>query len=75
MSERNYMGRPHHRIMQYLAYRKAARVRAAHNAALVPDAVNRLRAHGTQVVLSNSAAVPIGHPVARALGMPHVAHP
>lgn len=74
MSERNYMGRPHHRIMQYLAYRKAARVRAAHNAALVPDAVTRLRAHGTQVVLSNSAAVPIGHPVARALGMPHVWH-
>ena len=72
MSERNYSGRPHHRVMQYLAYRKDARVRAAHNAALVPDAAARLRAHGTQVVLSNSAAVPIGHPVALALGVPHV---
>ena len=74
MSERNYMGRPHHRFIQYLGYRRAARARAAHNAALVPKAIALLQAHGTQIVLSNSAAVPIGQPVALALGKPHVWH-
>lgn len=74
MSERPYMGGPHHRFMQFWRHRRAARARAAINRGLLPALQARLRAWDTDIVHLNSAAVPLGHHFNRSLGIPVVRH-
>lgn len=74
MSERTYMGGPHHRLMQRWRYARAARERAAHDHDLLPDLLRYLRAQRSELVHLNSAAVPLGHAFNRAAGLPVVRH-
>ncbi|HEY0978072.1 MAG TPA: glycosyltransferase family 4 protein [Flavobacteriales bacterium] len=74
MSERTYMGGPHHRVMQYLRYRKAARERAAHNRAMLPLVLAQLRTWGSDAVHLNSAAVPMGAAIQQHSGLPLIWH-
>ena len=59
MSERHYMGGPHHRLGQYLRHARAARERSRTNAALAPTLLEYLRAWRIDAVHVNSAAVGI----------------
>lgn len=74
MSERPYMGGPHHRFMQFWRHRRAARARAATNRGLMPVLHARLRAWNTDIVHLNSAAVPLGRAFNRSVGIPVVRH-
>lgn len=74
MSERRYMGGPHHRLGQWWRYEQAARARARTNTALVPAIVAQLKAWGTQLVHLNSAAVPLGPAIHSAFNAPMVRH-
>lgn len=74
MSERTYMGGPHHRVMQYLRYHKAARERVAHNRTMLPRILAQLRTWGSDAVHLNSAAVPLGHAIKQESGLPLIWH-
>lgn len=74
MSERHYMGGPHHRLGQWLRYERAARARRAANDALLPAIAAWLRTQQVRLLHANSAAVPIAHGLKTATGLPLVWH-
>lgn len=57
LAEHRYMGRPHHRLRQYLGYRRAARDRERRNRALLPELLRVLDGHRPELIHVNSAAV------------------
>ncbi len=59
MSERRYMGGPHHRLGQWWRYRRAARARARMNREVLPQLLRVLEEQRVQAVHVNSAAVGI----------------
>lgn len=59
MSDRRYMGRIHHRIMQHLGYERAARKRAMHNRSLLPAVLRTIEEQRIGLIHVNSAAVGI----------------
>lgn len=70
MSERRYMGRPHHRLLQYLRYRREANERRAWNRSLLPAILAQVKAWGSVAVHLNSAVVPLGPEIKRGSGLP-----
>jgi len=74
MSERPYMGRPHHRLRQWWSYRLAARQRKRANRAAIAHALPLLHQAGIEVLVANSSAVPIAHKLASSLRLPLLWH-
>lgn len=70
LSERRYMGRPHHRIGQYLRYERAARRHARRDRELVPVVLEQLRAWQVDLVHVNSVAVGITPALVGKLSVP-----
>jgi glycosyltransferase involved in cell wall biosynthesis len=74
MHKRVLMGRPHHRLLQRMRYRRQARERERTNRiqqAVIEGLALQHRAH---VIHSNSAVIGVGAAVAGRLGLPHVWH-
>lgn len=74
MHKRVFMGRPHHRLLQRMRYRRQARERERTNRAQQAVIEGLARKHRTQLVHSNSAVIGIGASVAARLDLPHVWH-
>lgn len=74
MHKRVLMGRPHHRLLQRMRYRRQARERERTNRVQQAVIEDLARAQSIQVVHSNSAVIGIGSRVAEHLRMPHVWH-
>lgn len=74
MSERHYMGGPHHRLGQWLRYERAARERRRTNDALLPVIAGSLRQRDVQLLHANSAAVSVADGLKAATGLPLVWH-
>jgi len=74
MHKRVFSGGPHHRLLQRMRFRRAARERdrSAKQAAEAIEAFARKRR--IELVHTNSSVIGIGGGVARALGVPHVWH-
>ena len=74
MSDRYYVGRPHHRLKQYLGYQRDARERAKRNKQALPAVLEQLRRWNPQLVHVNSAAVALVPGLLKHLGVPLVWH-
>ncbi len=74
MSERQYMGRFHHRLKQYLGYERAARERNAHNARQMPAVLAKLVQWKVDAIHVNSAAVGIVPGLQRGSTVPFIWH-
>ena len=74
MSERQYSGRPHHRLLQHWRNTRLAMERAQANRKAVPGLIAQARAWDVQLLHANSAAVSVAHRIARATGLPVVWH-
>ncbi|HNR55299.1 MAG TPA: glycosyltransferase family 4 protein [Flavobacteriales bacterium] len=74
MHKQVYSGRVHHRFMQRLRFRRAARMREQLNA----EAIRRIdvlaREHAVELVHTNSAVIGIGGALAHGLRVPHIWH-
>lgn len=74
MSERTYMGRPHHRIAQHMRYRKQAKDRASNNARLLDRMEQAVQKLNCRLIYSNSSVIGVGHQLAQKMGLPHIWH-
>jgi glycosyltransferase involved in cell wall biosynthesis len=74
MHKRVLMGRPHHRLLQRMRYRRQARERERTNRTQQAVIEGSARQHRIQLVHSNSAVIGIGATLAAHLGVPHVWH-
>jgi glycosyltransferase involved in cell wall biosynthesis len=74
MSERRYMGGPHHRLMQRWRYSMAARERRRTNLALLPTIAAQVKGWNAQAVHLNSTAVPLGVELKRQVRLPLIWH-
>ena len=74
MSERHYMGGPHHRLGQFLRYRRAARDRRRANTALLPSIAAWLKEQRVQAIHANSAAVSTATMLRSAINVPLIWH-
>ncbi len=74
MAKRVYMGRPHHRLVQWLGYRKASRERLRKDKALVPRLAQLIRERRIEVLHVNSSVIGIGHLLQQKLKLPLVWH-
>ncbi len=74
MHKRVFSGGPHHRLLQRMRFRRAARERdrSARQASVAIETFARKRQ--VELVHTNSSVIGIGGVVARALGVPHVWH-
>lgn len=74
MSERHYEGGPHHRLMQWLRYTRAARRRDRADRDLMPVMTDRVRSWGIRLMHANSSAVGIAPELASECLIPFVWH-
>jgi glycosyltransferase involved in cell wall biosynthesis len=74
MSERQYSGRPHHRLLQHWRHIRLAMDRAQANRRAIPALIAQVRAWNIQLLHANSAAVSVAHRIARETGLPFVWH-
>jgi len=74
MSERVYMGRPHHRIKQHLDHLKRARIRQGSNRTLLLKLQKQILQWECDVIYTNSSVIGIGSQLSVAMGLPHVWH-
>jgi glycosyltransferase involved in cell wall biosynthesis len=74
MARRVFMGGTHHRLMQWLGYRRDAADRRMRNEQALPDVLAAMRVWGTGLIHSNSSVIGIGHLAAQASGIPLVWH-
>ena len=74
MHKQIYSGRMHHRLLQRMRFRRAARMRDQLNAGAIRRIAALARDRGTGLVHTNSAVIGIGGLLARSLHVPHVWH-
>ncbi len=74
MEKRVYMGRLHHRLLQWWGYRQRARKRRREQEALLPALTAKLKAWKPDLIHVNSSVIGIGHPLAKALRLPLIWH-
>ncbi len=74
MTRRVFMGGPHHRLMQWWGYRRAAMQRAAKDRGLLPAARRAVTGWKIDLVHANSSVIRFGHSIAAAMRLPLVWH-
>lgn len=74
MAKRVYMGRPHHRFLQWLGYRKASRSRRFSDRSLLPSLEKLLRDRRIDLLHVNSSVIGIGHLLKQRMKLPLVWH-
>ncbi|MCB0767547.1 MAG: glycosyltransferase family 4 protein [Flavobacteriales bacterium] len=74
MHKQIYSGRMHHRLLQRMRFRRAARMRDQLNAEAMRRIAALARDRGTGLVHTNSAVIGIGGQLASGLRVPHVWH-
>ena len=74
MTERHYMGGPHHKLGQYLRHERESRDRARANRVAEPAVLEKLRAWQPDLVHANSAAVAMVPAVIAHMDVPLIWH-
>jgi glycosyltransferase involved in cell wall biosynthesis len=74
MARRVYMGRLHHRLLQWWSSRAQARSRMRMDQHALPLIIDLLKSWQIELLHANSSVIGVGHALAKRLGLPLVQH-